>query len=102
MKRNTVSTLAGSPAAYGGEDHRNGEGKIAQFNSPSGVAVDRDGNGFVADAFNHCIRKITPQGLVSTLAGTREEGYQDGEGTVAQFNIPTGVVVGGGWQRHCG
>eukprot|EP00242_Pyramimonas_sp_CCMP2087_P004962 CAMPEP_0198220164 /NCGR_PEP_ID=MMETSP1445-20131203/77877_1 /TAXON_ID=36898 /ORGANISM="Pyramimonas sp., Strain CCMP2087" /LENGTH=120 /DNA_ID=CAMNT_0043897841 /DNA_START=253 /DNA_END=611 /DNA_ORIENTATION=- len=92
MNRDTVSTVAGTPA----KGHQNGEGIVAQFLMPTGVAVDEDGNIIVADTDNHCIRRITPQGLVSTLAGTGEAGYLDGEGTVAQFNGPAGVAVDGG------
>jgi DNA-binding beta-propeller fold protein YncE len=92
MNRDTVSTVAGTPA----KGYQNGEGTVAQFFLPTGIAVDEDGNIIVADADNHCIRRITPQGHVSTLAGTGEEGYLDGEGTVAQFNGPAGVAVDGG------
>jgi DNA-binding beta-propeller fold protein YncE len=87
-----VSTLAGT----GEGGYRDGEGTIAQFNTPTGVAVDGDGNVIVADWGNHCIRKITPQGQVSTLAGTGMKGHRDGEGTIAQFNSPRGVAVDGG------
>jgi DNA-binding beta-propeller fold protein YncE len=86
-----VSTLAGT----GKEGHQNGEGSVAQFRHPTGVAVDGDGNLIVADCDNHRIRKITPQGHVSALAGTGEGGYREGEGTVAQFNKPYGVAVNG-------
>jgi DNA-binding beta-propeller fold protein YncE len=70
-----VSTLAGT----GEKGNRDGEGAVAQFNFPCGVAVDGDGNGIVADTVNQRIRKVTPQGHVSTLAGTGEEGHQDGD-----------------------
>jgi DNA-binding beta-propeller fold protein YncE len=86
-----VSTLAGT----GEWGHRDGEGTIAQFNWPRGVAVDGGGNVIVTDMFNHRIRKITQQGHVSTLAGTGSEGYQDGEGSIAQFDYPRGVSVDG-------
>jgi sugar lactone lactonase YvrE len=86
-----VSTLAGT----GVPGYQEGEGAVAQFHDPRGLAVDRDGNVFVADRGNHRIRKITPQGRVSTLAGTGVIGYQDGEGTVAQFKSPIGVAVDG-------
>jgi DNA-binding beta-propeller fold protein YncE len=87
-----VSTLAGN----GEEGWRDGEGTgVAQFNCPGGVAMDRDGNVIVADRFNHRIRKITPQGNVSTLAGNGEKGHRDGEGAVVQFKWPCGVAVDG-------
>jgi hypothetical protein len=58
--------------------------------------VDGDGNVIVADMDNNCIRKITPKGHVSTLAGTGGMGgYRDGKGTVAQFNQTYGIAVDG-------
>jgi alcohol dehydrogenase YqhD (iron-dependent ADH family) len=85
-----VFTLAGT----GEEGQRDGNWTVAQFNQFDGIAVDGDGNVIVADKDNHRIRKITPQGQVSTLADTGEEGHQDGEGTVACFNTPMGVWMG--------
>jgi len=61
-----VSTLAGTPGVAGNAD---GPCSRAQFNQPRGVAVDSAGDVFVADSGNHCVRKITPAGVVSTLAG---------------------------------
>jgi len=59
----------------------------AQFNSPSGIAVNRiTGDVYVADRFNHCIRKITPSGVVSTFAGSNISGYVDDVGTAARFS----------------
>ena len=72
---------------------------MTRFSSPQGeVAVDSDGNLYVADYFNHLIRKITPAGAVSTLAGTVTDrigvsGTDDGIGTEAQFYYPSGVAV---------
>jgi streptogramin lyase len=86
-----VSTLAGT----GETGHRDGGGSVAQFNEPSGVVVDGDDNVIVADKYNQRIRKITPQGHVSTLAGSGERGHRDGEGIVAQFYYPFGVAVDG-------
>jgi sugar lactone lactonase YvrE len=87
----TVSTLAGT----GIPGYENGEGlSEAQFQLPRGVAVDAQGNVFVGDTFNHRIRKITPAGVVSTLAGTGVQGYKNGEGlSEAQFYEPRGVAV---------
>ena len=84
-----VSTLAGS--GVGGSV--DGEGAAASFYNPSGVAADAAGNVYVADYGNNKIRKISPTGEVSTLAGTGEPGSADGEGSEASFYLPTGVAV---------
>ena len=84
-----VSTLAGSTSGY-----TDGTGTSAKFKNPSGVAVDGAGNVYVADEYNHRIRKITTSGVVSTLAGSTS-GYTDGTGTSAQFYNPFGVAVDG-------
>jgi sugar lactone lactonase YvrE len=71
-----------------------GTGSAAQFSAPRGVAVDSAGNVYVADSSNHTIRKITPAGVVITLAGKAgSSGYKDGTGTAALFNEPYGVVA---------
>ena len=78
-----VSTLAGL-ADYGGST--DGKGSVARFVSPSGVAVDSANNVYVADSYNNNIRKITPTGVVSTLAGLADrEGSSDGTGSAAQW-----------------
>jgi sugar lactone lactonase YvrE len=84
----SVTTLAGSVEAYA-----DGPGSQAAFNTPSGLALDAKGNLFVADTGNNRIRKITPQGLVSTVAGEGTAGYIDGPATQAQFDGPIGVAV---------
>jgi streptogramin lyase len=83
-----VSTLAGSITA-GNSD---GAGTTANFNGPYYVAADASGNVFVADTGNHRIRKITPSGFVSTVAGS-SDGYANGTGTAAMFNTPRGIAV---------
>ncbi len=89
-----VTTLAGTAGSSGSAD---GTGATARFNEPFGVAVDGAGNVFVADTWNHTIRKITPTGVVTTLAGTAGfvEGSADGTGAAARFNEPYGVAVDG-------
>ncbi|MGZ3821232.1 MAG: SMP-30/gluconolactonase/LRE family protein, partial [Mucilaginibacter sp.] len=65
------------------------------FNYPTGMAVDKQGNVFVADALNNCIRKIALDGTVSVVAGQsgNVSGYVDGDVSVAQFYRPSGVVI---------
>ncbi len=82
-----VTTVAGS--ILGSAD---GTGANAQFNRPSGIAIDALGNLYVADEFNSRIRKITPTGTVSTLAGTTS-GFADADGIAARFNKPRGIAV---------
>jgi sugar lactone lactonase YvrE len=62
----TVATIAGSPGVSGSTD---GNGAVARFNTPTGIAVDAADNVYVTDNGNHTVRKITPEGVVSTLAG---------------------------------
>jgi sugar lactone lactonase YvrE len=90
----TVTTLAGTAGPSGSAD---GTGADARFNTPNGVAVDGDGNVYVTDRQNHTVRKITPAGVVTTLAGTAgSSGSADGTGADARFNSPNGVAVDGG------
>jgi sugar lactone lactonase YvrE len=84
-----VSTFAGSGMA-GSAD---GAGTSASFNSPIGIAIDATGNVFVADFGNNLIRKITPGGDVSTLAGSGAIGFDDGKGALATFNGPAGIAI---------
>lgn len=86
---NIVTTLAGS-GATGSID---GQGTAASFQRPFDVAVDANKNVYVADTSNHLIRKISPSGLVTTLAGNGNSTFADGQGTAASFKYPNGVAV---------
>ena len=72
-----------------------GPGAVAQFDYPTGVAVDCDGGIIVTDYGNHHVRKIAPDDTVSTLAGSGRAGLADGPGTDAQIFSPEGVSVDG-------
>ena len=72
-----------------------GQGASASFNTPLGVAVGGDGCVIVADFGNDSIRKITTDGLVTTLAGSGNRGFADGQAASASFNLPFGVAVDG-------
>lgn len=85
----TVTTLAGN----GTSGYVDGVGSAARFNKPLGIAVDAQGIVYVADNGNNRIRKITPDGTVSTLAGTGTAGFADGDSAAAMFNWPYGVAV---------
>ncbi|HEX7808735.1 MAG TPA: hypothetical protein VF608_08420, partial [Thermoanaerobaculia bacterium] len=89
-----VTTLAGFSGQFGTTD---GSGSAARFRHPSSIAVDGSGNVFVADYWNHTIRKITPAGDVSTFAGLAETpGTGDGTGSGARFYYPTGLAIAPG------
>jgi len=84
-----VTTFAGSGQPGRGD----GTGTAASFNSPFGIAIDSDGNLYVADSGNNLIRKITPGGTVTTIAGNGSRGANDGTGNAASFNTPAGIAV---------
>ena len=85
-----VTTLAGT----GEVGNQDGPGSQATFHEPWGIAATPDGTLYVADSRNHRVRVISPQGLVSTLAGNGASGVVDGPGSSAQFALPTGIAVG--------
>jgi sugar lactone lactonase YvrE len=87
-KDGEVSTIAGK----GSPGLSDGYEKDAAFDTPCGIVVDKNGNLFVADAGNDAIRKITPQGEVTTFAGGLN-GRGDGVGTDAGFDRPTGIAI---------
>ena len=88
-----VTTVAGRVGEWGDTD---GAGANSRFNNPQGLAADAAANVYVADRDNHAIRKITPDGVVSTLAGSAApSGTDDGRGTDARFFRPSGIAVDG-------
>jgi sugar lactone lactonase YvrE len=88
-----VTTLAGSAGNSGFID---GTGAAARFNGPRGAAADAAGNLYVADYFNHTVRRITSAGVVTTLAGfAGNPGDSDGAGPSARFNYPAGIAIDG-------
>ena len=102
-KEPIVSTFAGNPPcnddpdyAYTGQ-HRggylDGPGNVAQFNKPTDIAFDTAGNLFVLDSGNLRIRKITPEGVVSTVAGDGTSGTTNGDGTKARFDTPRRIAI---------
>ncbi len=86
-----VTTVAGSSGNYGTAD---GQGSLARLGDPSFVAIDVAGNAYVTDSASQLIRKITPAGLVTTLAGMASSaGSADGTNSTARFNYPSGIAV---------
>jgi sugar lactone lactonase YvrE len=86
----TVTTLAGN----GQRGYADGPASQAQFHFPMGPSIDGNGNIYLADDFNHCIRVIRPDGQVLTLAGSGEPGYRDGPVKAAQFDHPLWTALG--------
>jgi sugar lactone lactonase YvrE len=94
----TASTLAGTAYTPGNAD---GTGAAATFRAPTALVVGKDGNVYVADRSNHCVRRITQAGVTSAFAGTCGTGTygngnsanDDGMGTAARFSFPSGMAV---------
>jgi len=84
----TVTTVAGKNIS----GFKNGQDTAARFNRPHDAAVNAVGDIYITDQLNHCIRKVTPSGLVSTFAGSGAAGNIDGADISASFNNPTGVI----------
>lgn len=93
----TISAAPGvvlAPFVGGVSGNTDGTGSAASFNQPNGLAVDAIGNLYVADTGNSIIRKVTPTGVVSTLAGSAgQSGSTDGVGSSARFKSPCGVAA---------
>ena len=87
--KGNVTTLAGN----GSCGFADGDRRSSMFNNPSGITLDAQGNAFVADLLNYRIRKISPTGVVSTLAGSGVQGYLDGLAATAQFFYPLDVTI---------
>src|SRR5688572_29803799 len=83
-----VETLVGGVRGF-----HDGPGTAARFDTPSAIALDAAGVLYVADTGNHAVRRITPDGVVETLAGDGSAG--DADGSAARFNGPVGVAVDG-------
>ena len=92
VSRSSVSLLAGTTAGFGNLD---GTGAAARFNGLGGAALDSAGNLYVADYGSRKVRKVTPAGVVSTVAGNGVGGYGDGAGNVATFCGPRDVAIDG-------
>lgn len=89
----TVSTFAGTAGSQGAVDD---VGADARFRSPRALVIDKAGNLFVADSSNHALRKITPGGVVSTIAGMAgSSGSADGTGAAARFFLPSSLAIDG-------
>ena len=86
-----AGTVAGSAGSPGSTD---GYGAAARFNAPTAIAVDARGNLYVCDTGNHTIRKVSPSGLVTTVAGLAgTSGSADGTGTNARLSAPGGIAI---------
>jgi sugar lactone lactonase YvrE len=86
-----VTTVAGGEPGY-----RDGPTSTARFDTPSGLAVDAGGAVLVADTGNNAIRRIAPDGTVTTVAGDGIPGHRDGASRQARFRGPTGIAVDAG------
>lgn len=96
MNRIRKISPAGEVTTYAGGAQRgtqDGPANMARFNMPSSIAVDQAGNLYIADQFNHTIRKIDTNGEVSTIAGNPAPGSSNGIGTAASFSLPYGIAV---------
>ena len=92
----TVSNFVGAApvGGFGTSGYKDGAGTAARFDTPKGIVMDKNGNMYVTDFLNHCIRKISPGGQVITLAGKgMDYGNADGVGSAARFDSPYGIAL---------
>jgi sugar lactone lactonase YvrE len=94
IRKVSLDGSSGTFAGTGAAGSADGSGLLATFNAPRGLAFDADGNLYVADTGSNKLRKITPAGVVSTLAGTGAVGSADGTADVATFSAPCGLAIG--------
>jgi len=87
-----VTTLAGDGSTVA-TSFQDGTGTDTRFSRPLGIAVDGDGNLFVADTGNHRIRQVTPDGTETTVAGSGARATTDGTGIAAAFHRPYGITI---------
>lgn len=88
-------TPTGTVSTFAGSDIGNSDGirLVAKYALPKGLCMDPSGNIYVVDRLNYKIRKITPEGVTSTLAGSSDGGYADGKGPAALFSFPEGICI---------
>lgn len=99
-KAGIITLYAGNAKGHGtglgGYSGDGGKATAAQLNQPGSLAFDEEGNLYIADCFNHCIRKVTAGGIITTIAGTGQAGFS-GEGDIARkamLNFPDGLAAG--------
>lgn len=100
FSNSTVVTFVGSISGESG--YLDGVGTEARFHSPFDITRDPGtGDLYVSDSHNNRIRKVTAAGVVTTLAGTGERGFNNGPGTESTFGFPTGIAFGNGFVYTC-
>lgn len=97
-----ITMYAGNGKGYGtgrgGYSGDGGKATAAELNQPGALALDDKGNLYISDCFNHCIRKVGANGIITTFAGSGTGGYagDNGKATKAQLNFPEGIAIGAG------
>jgi streptogramin lyase len=94
----TLSSVTGIVTTFAGNGNpgfADGIGAGAQFSNPGGMAIDAQGNIYISDTFNNRIRKMAPDGTVTTIAGNGASGYIDGAAADAEFYAPAGLTLDG-------